>query len=64
MKIKVYASPSDVWSKKAVAWLKKRKIAFEYLDVMDNHQLSTPVFDIDGKILVGFDEVQLTAVLS
>ncbi|HIJ10959.1 TPA: NrdH-redoxin [Candidatus Woesearchaeota archaeon] len=75
MKILLYASPSDPWSDKAAKWLKKNKVEFEYLDVMDNHklwievisksnQLSTPVFDIDGKILVGFDEAQLSAVLT
>ena len=67
MEIKLYASPSCKWSKLGEEFLKKQEIGFEFLDVMDNHklwkevleksyQLSTPVLDVDGKILVGFNQ--------
>jgi glutaredoxin 3 len=74
MKIKLYASPSCDWSNKLKTWLRRRRIAFEYLDVMDDHklwdqvleksnQLSTPVIDIDGEIIVGFQEDKIKKLI-
>ena len=67
MDIKIYTTPTCPWCKKLKEWLKKKKVAFQEWDVVENEtareemifkssQMSVPVLDIDGKIVVGFDE--------
>lgn len=67
MEIKIYVTPTCSWCKNLKEWLKKKKLAFEELDIIESDryrdevldksgQMSTPLIDIDGKIIVGFDE--------
>lgn len=67
MEIKIYVTPTCSWCKNLKEWLKKKKLAFEELDIIESDryrdevldksgQMSTPIIDIDGKIIVGFDE--------
>ncbi len=67
MDIKVYMSPSCEWSKRTADWLQKKKVQFQALDVMEydqyrdellekSNQMSTPVIEVDGNVIVGFNE--------
>ena len=73
MKVKMYSLPTCSHCIHAKAFLKKHKIDFEDINVEDNEkaqremveksgQMGTPVIDIDGKIVVGFDEEKLKEV--
>lgn len=74
MEVKIYTSPTCLWCKKLKEWLKKNKVAFQDFDLSEeekyrdevierSHQMAVPVIDIDGKIIVGFDEKQLEELL-
>lgn len=65
--VKVYSTPSCPWCHKAKDFLKEKKIEFEDINVAENEearkemvdksgQMGVPVIDIDGKIIVGFDQ--------
>ncbi len=67
MKIKVYSAPFCVFCGMAEDFLKEHNIEFEYFDISQDPkamnemmkksgQNGVPVIDIDGKIIVGFDE--------
>ncbi len=66
-KIKVYTTPTCRWCHKAKDFLNEKKIEFENFDVSSDEkarndmikksgQVGVPVLDIDGKIIVGFDQ--------
>lgn len=70
MDIKVYTTPYCTWCKQLKEWLKKNKLSFQELDISENDnyrdevieksgQMAVPMIDIDGKIIVGFDEKAL-----
>lgn len=72
MQIIVYSIPTCPWCKTVKDWLKKRKLLFEDRDIAESQnkifrdelieksgQISVPVIDIDGQIIVGFEEEQL-----
>ena len=70
MEIKLYTTPTCTWCKKLKEWLKKKKVSYQEIDVVENDrereemieksgQMSVPVIDIDGTIIVGFDEKKL-----
>lgn len=70
MNVKVYMTPTCPWCKKLKEWLKKKKVAYQEIDVVENDkereemveksgQMAVPVIDIDGTIIVGFDEKKL-----
>ncbi len=65
--IKIYSTPTCPYCTKAKEFLKEKGIKFEDIDVSSNQdaakemieksgQMGVPVIDIDGKILVGFDQ--------
>ncbi len=67
MTVKIYTTPTCPWCKKAKEFLKQKKIKFTELDVSSNEkardemvkkskQMGVPVIDIDGKIIIGFDQ--------
>lgn len=74
MEILVYTTQTCPWCKKVKEWFKSKRIKFTELDVTEedkyrdqliekSSQLSVPVIDIDGEIIIGFDEKELeTAV--
>ena len=67
VKVKVYGTPSCPWCHKANDFFKENNIESEYVDVSADEvarkemveksgQMGVPVIDIDGKIIVGFDQ--------
>lgn len=66
MQIKIYTNPNCPYSEKAKKFLKKRKLKFEEISLFKNEearletfeksgQIATPVIEIDGEVIVGFD---------
>jgi len=65
--VKVYSTPTCPWCKRTKQFLDENKIPYQNFDVASDKdardemvnktsQLGVPVVDIDGDILVGFDE--------
>lgn len=74
MPLKIYTTPTCPWCKKAKEFLKKKNISFTELDVTTDEkardemikkskQMGVPVLDIDGKIVVGFDQPEIEKFL-
>jgi len=74
MNVKIYSTPTCPWCLKTKEFLKENKIKFKDIDVSKNSkaaeemvkksgQMGTPVLDIDGKIIIGFDEEELRKTL-
>ena len=74
MKISIYSTPTCPYCKLAKAFLTEHKIAFTDIDVAADSekaqemikksgQMGVPVIDIDGKIIVGFDQKKLAAAV-
>lgn len=72
--IKVYSTSTCPWCIKLKEFLKKHRIKFEELDVSRNikaahemvkksGQMGVPVSDIEGEIIIGFDEDKLKKIL-
>ena len=68
--ITLYVTPTCPWCKKTKEWLRKKKLKFTEKDILEEEewrdevlqktgQLAIPVIDMDGIILVGFDEKKL-----
>ena len=75
MEIKIYTTPTCSWCVKLKEWLKKKKYAFQELDVTEEDvysdemlaksgQLAVPVIDIDGTIIVGFHEQKIEEAIA
>ena len=73
-KVTVYSTPTCPWCKKTKEFLKANNIEFENKDVSSDDaasktmieksgQMSVPVTDIDGTIIVGFDTDKLKSAL-
>lgn len=73
-KIKIYSTATCPYCIRAKQFLKENKIDFEDLDVSDNKaaaeemvrksgQMSVPVLDIEGEIIVGFDKDRIKQAL-
>ena len=69
-KVVLYSTESCPWCKRVRGFLKSKKVKFTERDVEKNKkyadeaikkskQMGIPVVDIDGKIIVGFDESNL-----
>lgn len=73
MKITVYTTVGCAYCKMAKEFFKRNGISYEEKDVSDDaareemigksNQLGVPVIDIDGQIVVGFDEEKLSELL-
>ena len=72
--IKIYSTPTCPWCKKAKAYFKENNIKFTDVDVSADEaaqkemvdksgKMGVPVIDIDGKILVGFDQAKIEEAL-
>ena len=70
MKVKVYSTSTCPWCIKAKEFFKEKGIEFEEVDVGANQeaaqemmektgQMGVPVIDVDGKIIVGFDQAAI-----
>jgi len=74
MTIKIYSTPSCQYCKMAKEFLTSHNVAFEDINVAadpkaredmvnKSGQLGVPVFDIDGQIMVGYNQQLLTKVV-
>ena len=74
-KITIYSTPTCVYCKMAKDFFMKNNLPYEEHDVaadmkareemvQKSGQLGVPVIDIDGKIIVGFDEDELRSELN
>jgi glutaredoxin-like YruB-family protein len=72
--IKVYSTPTCPYCTMAKSFLKDNNIAFEDVDVSQDTaaaqemmqktgQMSVPVIDVDGQIIIGFDKKALSKEL-
>jgi len=73
-KIVMYGTPSCHWCVKAKEFFAEKGVKYEYIDVQadtekakemveKSGQMGVPVIDIDGEILVGFDEDKIKKLL-
>jgi glutaredoxin-like YruB-family protein len=74
MNIKIYTTPTCPFCKAAKEFLKEKNISFEEIDVSSDSkaleemkkksgQMSVPIIDINGKIIVGFDKEKLEKII-
>ncbi len=74
MTIKIYTIPTCPWCMKTKEFLKKNKIKFKDINVASDKnaakeiinrsgQTSVPVIDVDGKLILGFDEPKIKKAL-
>ena len=72
--VKIYSTPTCPWCAKTKAFLKEHKVPFTDVDVSKDQaaaqeavkksgQMGVPVIDIDGTIIVGFDEGKIKSAL-
>jgi glutaredoxin 3 len=75
MAIKVYSTQMCPWCQRLKDYLKSKGVEFEEFDVSHDEgaaqemidksgQMGVPVIDINGKIIVGFDQAAIDAELS
>lgn len=73
-KIKVYGVPTCPFCKRAKEFLKSKGLNFEDIDVAADHnlakemikksgQMSVPVIEVDGEIIIGFDKEKIETLL-
>jgi glutaredoxin-like YruB-family protein len=73
-KVKIYSTPTCPYCKMAKDFFKEKKIKFENIDVSEDEkagkemvdksgQMGVPVIEIDGKIIVGFDQEKIEELL-
>ena len=74
MTVTIYSTPSCPWCHKTKDFLKENKISFKDVDVSSDQkaaqemikksgQQGVPVLDINGTIIVGFDEEKIKKAL-
>lgn len=74
-KIKVYSTPTCPWCVKVKGYLKEKGVEFEDIDVSADQekanemveksgQMGVPVIEIDGTIIVGFDQAKIDEALA
>lgn len=73
-KVRIFSTPTCPWCEKAKEFFKNNNIEFENLDVSQDEksrdemfalskQMGVPVIDIDGTILIGFNQPRLKELL-
>lgn len=73
-KVRIYSTPTCPYCTRAKQFLKDNNVEFEDIDVSSDQskaqemaqktgQMSVPVLDIDGEIIVGFDKEKIKAAL-
>lgn len=74
MTVTIYSTPICPFCKQAKVFLTEHQITFTDVDVMNNQemaaqmihksgQMGVPVIDIDGEIIIGFDQKKLKELL-
>lgn len=75
MPLRLFTTPTCAWCKKTKEWLKKKKISYQEIDVVESEsardemlektaQLAVPVIELNGVYMVGFDEAKLEKILA
>ena len=75
MTVKVYSTPTCPWCTMAKEYLKSKNVAFDDLDVSKDKdaaaemiqksgQRGVPVVDIDGNVIVGFDQKTIDKLIN
>jgi glutaredoxin 3 len=75
MDVKIYSTPSCPWCTVAAKYLSSKNVAFEEIDVSTDRnaalemvrksgQRGVPVIDIDGEIIVGFNQGAIDKLLN
>jgi glutaredoxin 3 len=73
-KVKVYSTPTCPWCHKAKDYLKSKGVDFEDINVAEDReaademveksgQMGVPVIEIDGDVIVGFDQAKIDSAL-
>ena len=73
--VKIYSTPTCQWCKRTKEFLKANSINYQDIDVSESHQaaeemieksgqMSVPVIDVDGEIVLGFDKRKLAKLLN
>ncbi|PIR89502.1 MAG: NrdH-redoxin [Candidatus Harrisonbacteria bacterium CG10_big_fil_rev_8_21_14_0_10_40_38] len=74
MSVTIYTTPTCAYCKMAKEFFKKNEVKYEEKDVAIDEkardeminksgQLGVPVIDVDGNIVVGFDQAELSRLL-
>ena len=74
MQVKIYSTKTCPWCMKTKEYLKKHKIKYQDIDVGQDQkaaqeiikksgQTGVPVIEIEGKIIIGFDELAIKKAL-
>ena len=74
MKVEIYSTPSCPYCVKAKEFFKEKKIKFIEYNVAEDDvkakemveksgQMGVPVIEIDGKIVIGFDQLKIEELL-
>lgn len=74
-KVKVYSTNMCPWCRKAKEYLDGKKVEYEEVDVSADHdaakemiqksgQRGVPVLDIDGQVIIGFDQQAIDKALN
>ena len=74
MKVTIFTTPTCSWCKKSKEFFKEYKVKYKEIDVSRDYkaahemieksgQQGVPVIEIDGNIVVGFDEPKLRKLL-
>ena len=69
-KIKIYSTPTCIWCAKTREFFKTHRVKYTDIDVgrdrkaaeemvKKSGQMGVPVIDIDGKIIIGYNEEEL-----
>ena len=72
--VTVYSSPTCAFCHMAMHYLSSKKVSFKEVDVSQDSQaaqwvqdklgyIATPVIDIDGTVVLGFDRPQIDSAL-
>ena len=75
MSVKIYTTKTCMWCKKTKGYLNEKNVEYETVDVGDDRkaanemivksgQMSVPVIDINGTIIVGFDKDAIDKALA
>lgn len=74
MDVKVYSTPTCPWCKRVKEFLGEKNIEFEDINVASDKeaaqemmkksgQMGVPVIDVDGQIMIGFNQEELEKAL-
>ena len=72
-KVLIYTSPTCAWCKKTKEFFQQNKVKYEERNIIEEKyaqeaqkksgQIGVPVIEVDGKIIVGYDEPALKKAL-